>query len=85
MRERGHLQTLAISLGQRMKSNVEKEKLRIARLDDMLRLLSPANTLRRGYSITLRDGRAVRDASELRPGDRIETRLADGTIKSIIE
>ena len=85
MRERGHLQTIAISLGQRMKSNVEKEKLRIARLDDMLRLLSPANTLRRGYSITLRDGRAVRDASELHPGDRIETRLADGTIKSIIE
>ena len=45
---------------------------------------SPEKQLARGYSITLKDGRAVKNAAELHPGDRIETRLKEGKIISTV-
>ena len=45
----------------------------------------PQLLLSRGYSITLKDGRAVRDPKQLKPGDEIETRLEKGTIKSTVK
>lgn len=61
---------------------IQREKLRLQRLDDMQRLLSPDNTLRRGYSITRINGRAVSDASAVTPGSTVETTLASGKIIS---
>ena len=48
-------------------------------------LQDPTLLLSRGYSITLHNGRAVRDPLALKAGDEIETRLEKGTIKSIIK
>ena len=45
----------------------------------------PQLLLSRGYSITLKDGRAVRDPKLLQPGDEIETRLEKGNITSIVK
>lgn len=45
----------------------------------------PQLLLSRGYSITLKEGRAVRDPMQLKPGDEIETRLEKGTIKSTVK
>ena len=45
----------------------------------------PQLLLSRGYSITLHNGRAVRDPNQLQPGDEIETRIEKGTIKSIVK
>ena len=44
----------------------------------------PQLLLSRGYSITLHNGRAVRDPQLLKPGDEIETRVEKGTIRSIV-
>ena len=49
----------------------------------MLNALSPEATLRRGYSITRVDGKAVTDASQISSGTEIETTLANGTIISV--
>ena len=46
--------------------------------------LDPQVLLSRGYSITLHQGRVVKDASMLVEGDEIETRLEKGRIHSII-
>lgn len=54
-------------------------------MDGKLRLLSPDNVLRRGYSITLKDGKAVTNAADLRPGDRIVTKLHEGEAISVVE
>ena len=54
-------------------------------LEGKLRLLSPENVLRRGYSITLKDGKAVTDAADLTPGDRIISRFHHGEIASTVE
>lgn len=46
---------------------------------------SPERQLARGYSITLKDGKAVKDVSTLREGDRIVTRLYQGEIESVVK
>lgn len=43
---------------------------------------SPENLLKRGYSITLKDRKAVTDFSLLRDGDELETILAKGSVRS---
>lgn len=56
-----------------------------ARLDNlggMVKVLSPSNTLKRGYSITRVNGVAVTDAGGLRRGGRIETVLYNGAVES---
>ena len=45
----------------------------------------PQLLLSRGYSITLKDGKAVRDPKLLKPGDEIETRVEKGTIRSVVK
>ena len=61
------------------------EKHRLELLEEKTKSLDPALLLKRGYSITLKDGKTVRDAQALRSGDEIETRLANGTVHSIVE
>ena len=61
----------------------ERHKLEL--FDEKLRAIDPALLLKRGYSITLKDGKAVRDAQALQKGDEIETRLANGTIHSTVK
>ena len=74
---------------QRMLTAIDRrftsERHRLELADERLKALDPTLLLKRGYSITLKDGRAVRDPQVLAPGDEIETRLEKGTIKSIIK
>ena len=60
------------------------EQHRLQLIEEKTKNLDPALLLKRGYSITLKDGKAVRDASTLNPGDTIETRLANGTLRSTV-
>ena len=61
------------------------ESHRLQLMEEKLKALDPQLLLKRGYSITLHHGRAVKDATTLKAGDEIETRLEKGTIKSIIQ
>ena len=54
-------------------------------LNEKVKVLDPALLLKRGYSITLFKGKAVRDAQALHESDEIETRLANGTIVSKVK
>ncbi len=53
-------------------------------LVDKMNILNPLNTLTRGYSRTTKDGTTISSVSDVQKGDRIETFIADGKIKSII-
>ena len=74
---------------QRMRTSVDRrlvsEQHRLELIDEKLKALDPTLLLKRGYSITIHNGRAVKDATTLQPGDEIETRLEKGTVKSIIK
>lgn len=54
-------------------------------LQRSIHLAGPDRILAMGYSITRINGKAVRDASDLKPGDKIETTLRHGTVHSVVE
>ena len=58
------------------------ERHRLEMMTEKVKSLDPTLLLQRGYSITLKDGKAVRDATILKENDIIETRLSKGTIRS---
>lgn len=64
---------------------VANERQRVTGLEKQVELLSPDRVLRRGYSLTLRDGHVVTSASSLRAGDSLVTRFADGERTSVVE
>ena len=56
-------------------------------LEARRRLLSPLNVLERGYSITTdaSAGHVIRDPAEVKPGQRIKTRVKKGEVRSVVE
>ena len=74
---------------QRMRTSIDRrltsESHKLELISEKLKALDPTLLLARGYSITMHNGHAVKDASSLPPGTEIETRLAKGTIHSIIK
>jgi exodeoxyribonuclease VII large subunit len=66
-------------------ARLESHNSRVAELTNFLRLLGPKQTLERGYSITLdSNGAVIRSVQALKSGDRIQTKLADGDVNSIV-
>jgi exodeoxyribonuclease VII large subunit len=59
----------------------------LAHLQCRLRLLGPDNVLARGYSITTNaaTGQVLRAAAEVRPGQRLNTKLQSGEVRSTVE
>ncbi len=58
---------------------------RIDHAVQILDTLNPAGILRRGYSITMKEKQIVESVRALSPGDKIQTKLADGMISSVVE
>ena len=61
-----------------------EQKHHINRLELMLQGFDPQLLLKRGYSISLLNGKAIRDPQQLKAGDEIETRVEKGTIRSVV-
>ena len=61
------------------------KKHRLELLQQRLNDAMPEKQLARGYSITLKDGKAVKDASMLKEGDTLVTMLHQGKVLSIIK
>lgn len=64
---------------------LDRQKHRLEMLGQRAASLDPKILLKRGYSITLKDGKVVHDKEVLTPGDEIETIFEKGTIKSIVK
>ena len=79
------IDSLATRLPILLEHRMMKEKHQLQLLEEKAKSLDPALLLRRGYSMTMKDGRIVRDATQLQAGDEIETRLEKGTITSIVK
>ena len=62
-----------------------RERHQLDMLNEKLEALNPELLLRRGYSITLSGGKVVKDASILKSGDELETRLSKGTVRSVVK
>ena len=78
----GKINTLETRLPIFTDRKIITERHRLQLMEEKAKSLDPTLLLQRGYSITLHNGRAVKDASVLAPGDEMETRLAKGRIIS---
>ena len=68
-----------------VRQRIVDEQHRMDMLQHRAAALDPALVLRRGYSITLHEGRAVRSPEELPKGSIVETRVEKGTFKSVVK
>ena len=82
--ERSRLDHLAPTLRQAVTRSMERQQQRLALLSRSVELSSPERILKRGFSLTLKEGKAVRSADELRSGDRITTFYGEGCSESQI-
>ena len=57
---------------------------RMGSIKGTLAMLGPEPTLKRGFSVTRKDGKAIRNAGELTVGDQVETQFAEGTVSSTV-
>lgn len=82
----GHrLQLASANLLPLVERRLERANNELGRLEFRVKALDPQLILRRGYSITLLDNKAVRHADQLKRGDHIVTRLEHGSVKSVVE
>ena len=81
--EQHHLELLKNRYMQVTRFMLQNAKLKLGNLEARYATLNPALQLKRGYSITYTaDGKLLRSAKDLRLGNQIVTRLADGTVTS---
>ncbi|MBP5380926.1 MAG: exodeoxyribonuclease VII large subunit [Bacteroidaceae bacterium] len=84
-RQEHRLQTLLQRLNTAHHDRSQRESHCLDLLEQQFRSFDPALLLRRGYSITLVDGRPVRDVARLKAGQQLTTRVENGEITSIIQ
>ena len=84
-REHHRLSLIEKQLSPILLQQMTKENYRLQLLQQRLEALNPQRLLQRGYSITLCKGKVVKDVRQLKSGDEIETKLANGKITSIIQ
>lgn len=84
MKERcmSRLEMLTHRLQTSVLHRLERENSRLDMVQRHLRSMDPDLLLKRGYSITMCQGRIVRNATDVQPGDVITTRVEKGEIKS---
>lgn len=79
------LLTAKRDIAQAVTSSLSRRRHRLELLQQRIADASPEKLLARGYSITLKDGKVVKDANELHPDDEIVTRLQRGEFTSIVK
>ncbi|MFZ9853736.1 MAG: exodeoxyribonuclease VII large subunit [Limisphaerales bacterium] len=86
-RDRRRLLDVRRRLAAAVSRHRDRLRSRSDRAAQSLRLLSPLQVLERGYSLTFEPstGQLVRRVEGLRPGQRLQTRLADGVVDSVVE
>ena len=74
-------------LGQDIKHSIEIQRERVKGVLGKLDSLSPLSILQRGYSITraMPSLQILRDASQVREGDKVEVKLYKGTLRCGVE
>lgn len=78
---------------ERMIPVISKDVANLIRMQDakiesarrQVELLDPKNVLKRGYSITLHNGKALTDATQINKNDKLLTMLYSGTVTSTVE
>ena len=66
-------------------SLLKNRHLALEHIRQQVKNMSPENVLKRGYSITLLHGKAIKSFEEVQPGDILNTTIFTGHISSIVQ
>ena len=80
-----HLNALQLRINHAIANTFKKETFILSQHDKNIELLSPQNILKKGYTLTLKDGKIVKSKSQLEKNDVIETLFIDGKIESTVK
>ncbi|MBL4585330.1 MAG: exodeoxyribonuclease VII large subunit [Pseudomonadales bacterium] len=85
-RRSDQLQQLMLRLKRQMKNEISHHKTRLQNVTQNLDIVSPLATLSRGYSIVAQteNGELVRSHQQVKPGDKLTTRLAEGSLECTV-
>ncbi len=72
-------------LAQELRFLFKEENNKLSMMEKTKELLDPKNILKKGYSITTINGKAVKDADSLIDGDKITTQFSNGRVDSIVQ
>lgn len=81
-REKSKLNNLSKMISPNMLNRLDKEKIKLENIETKLNLLNPENILKKGYSLTLVEGKIVKSINSVKKGSIIDTKFSDGIIKS---
>ncbi len=85
LRRREQVQAATRLLGHLGRAGALRRRSRLDAAQGRLGGLDPRGPLRRGYAMVMKDGHGVRGVLGLRPGDRIDVRLADGQASALVD
>ncbi|MEQ9616475.1 MAG: exodeoxyribonuclease VII large subunit [Phycisphaerales bacterium] len=84
-RRRARIESLDREIRRSIAVYLDSHQSRLDALERELVVAGPASVLARGYSVTTRaDGSAVRSSADVKPGETITTRVADGSFSSTV-
>lgn len=84
LRQENALSGIVFRLDKSAKNAISSAKNALSLIEKSLELSDPKTLLNRGYTLTTKNGKIVKSATELKTGETIETHFADGTIESKI-
>ena len=82
--QRTRLERVVERVGDTITRAMQREQQRLQALGDKAALLSPVNTLQRGYSLVMKDGKCITAGDQLHPGDQINVQFAEGTADATV-
>ncbi len=82
---RNALKQAVISIRKDFISMIKNRNTELINLEKNVSNMSPENVLRRGYSITLLNGKAVKSTGQVKDGDILNTFVVDGSITSTVK
>lgn len=82
--EEQKINTFVSQLKLNLNTKIEQEEIRLNHSEKYLSLISPQNIISKGYSVTLKNGKLIRNTNELKKGDQLTTILNDGEITSTV-
>lgn len=83
--ENKHIDNIIQKLRIGISNNFITQEKKLENLEKYINILNPVNQLKRGYTITYKDGEIIKDKNELKKSDRITTHFYNGEIESIID
>ena len=76
------LEAMQVRLANRAESSLAERSRFVQLTEQFIKMASPDYVLKRGYSLTLKDGKIIKQADGLVVGDELITRFADGEVRS---